>query len=80
MVGYGRVGSRAHERLRGMPEDEEMNHYALGRAGAGTILRAACERLRIGVATDRIVVEAVTRGKDRRRAVANGGRAARTSP
>ena len=63
-----------------MPEDEEMNHYALGRAGAGTVLRAACERLRIGVATDRIVVEAVTRGKDRRRAVANGGRAARTSP
>ena len=68
MVGYGRVGSRAHERLRGVPEDEEKNHYALGRAGTGTVLRATCERLRIGVATDRIVVEAVTRGKDRRAA------------
>ncbi len=51
MVGYGCIRSRAHERLRGMPEDEEKNHYALGRAGADAILRATCKRLRIGVAT-----------------------------
>lgn len=67
IVGYGRIGSSAHERLRGIPEGEEKNHYELGRAGADAILRATYERLRIGVETDRIVVEAVTRGKDRRR-------------
>lgn len=67
IVGYGRIGSNAHERLRGIPEGEEKNHYALGKTGAGAILRATYERLRIGVAADRIVVEAVTRGKDRRR-------------
>ena len=67
IVGYGRIGSNAHERLRGIPEGEEKNHYALGKAGAGGILRATYERLLIGVAAHRIVVEAVTRGKDRRR-------------
>jgi hypothetical protein len=67
IVGYGRIGSNAHERLRGIPAGEEKNHYALGKVGAGAILRATYERLRIGVEADRIVVEAVTRGKDRRR-------------
>ncbi len=75
LVGYGRIGSSAHERLRGLPEGEEEKHYGLGKAGAGAILRATYERLRIGVEGDRIVVDAVTRGKDRRRMRMTAGEA-----
>ena len=67
ILGYGKIGTNAHQRLKGLSEGEDRRHYALGKDGAAAVLGAAYERFRIRVAQDDIVVEAVTRAGHRRR-------------
>ena len=67
MVGYGKIGSNAHERLRGAPRNEEQDYYRLGTNGARAIVEAQYDSLQVRVEDAKIIVEAVTKRGDRRR-------------
>ena len=66
LVGYGRIGRNAHERLRGVPKEAEAGYYELGKRGAAKLVESTYERLRIRADRGAIVIEAVTAGGARR--------------
>ena len=67
MVGYGKIGNNAHERLRGVPKNEEQDYYRLGANGARALVEAQYDHLQVRVKDARIIVEAVTKRGDRRK-------------
>ena len=63
LVGYGRIGRNARERLRGVPKEAEARYYELGKRGAARLVESTYERLRIRAGGGAIVIEATTAGK-----------------
>ena len=67
IVGYGRIGNAARQRLQGLAEGEGKRHYRLGSEGAAALHASRYRQLRISVEQTTIVVEATTWRNDSRR-------------
>ena len=67
IVGYGRIGNAARQRLQGLAPGEEQRHYRLASEGAAALHASRYRELQISVKKGTIVVEARTWRNESRR-------------